>query len=1013
MTAARGSVGERGVAAGGNIQDSAIATGDGARAFVGGTHFHAAGVPELRPLPIVYNLPSALAHYTPRDDADPLLIGRLLAAAKGGDSAVGLTGMGGVGKTIAATMLVHDSAVRSAFPAGIAWLALGQETDVLTKQAELARALTGVAMAFTTAQEGRGQIGQLLSGLSVPFLLVLDDVWQPEAVQAFVGLGDNTRLLITSRDHRVLERAQASVQNLRLLNESESLSLLRDSTEITAPPAAAEIDAVAQACSGLPLALAATGGMVRRGALTWADVLTALRAAEHDLLETGWLPDPAQSNVAIVLRASIDALTPTARTCFGDFAVLRHDTPVPEAALIQLWAGSAGGPLRAKLAIQDLVDRSLLRRDGARRLSVHALYRDALRHGVSDEGLVVRHRDLLARYGASCPTGWQVGPDDGYFLQHLPWHLHAAAKLAELRAILFDLHWLRRKLAATTPGDAARDCYLLPDEAAAGCLAMALGTSAPILARAPDQLAAQLCGRLVPADGDAVAALLAQVRSRADPAALLPSDDGYLDRPGALVRVLRASEAPILAVAAHPDSRQVLTGGADGALRVWDIDTGEEGQVFRASVAALNAVATLPDGAWAVTAGADGALRIWHLGSGEQRCQAEPDAAPLTTIAVLPDGERAVTGGTDGALRLWDLASGAALRLPRPASIPEGAAIVGFDQGGSYLVTAIAGDVLRAFNLEDGTCLFSFCLPTEEHSYASEFCRIGAIAATSDGRRVVTADASGRFLRHWTLTGPGVLRVCEGAHRWFAALLPPTLGSRVLTAGAVDLRVWDTATGEIIHRHTLPPGRLLIGLYAAPDGRHVTFAADDFEARVETRGERSNRYEFRGNIWIETIDLETRVIKQRLRFRSKKMDVFSYPKLDKRRAALLPLTAPEQFALLSPGLGDWICDLRTGSARHADRSEIGAIASLVRQDAEVAAEQGDSEPAETETPWSDHAIVDVDRRRVTVRADWDRLLVSEEGRETQREYSGRPDGCRACRTPPAERSGQGGGGSTA
>ena len=42
--------------------------------------------------------------------------------------------------------------------------------------------------------------------------------------------------------------------------------------------------------------------------------------------------------------------------------------------------------------------------------------------------------------------GWATGPDDGYFYQHLAYHLRNANRLPELRALLLDLDWMNAKL---------------------------------------------------------------------------------------------------------------------------------------------------------------------------------------------------------------------------------------------------------------------------------------------------------------------------------------------------------------------------------------------------------------------------------------------------------------------------------------------------------------------------------------------------------------------------------------
>jgi TIR domain/NB-ARC domain len=56
---------------------------------------------------------------------------------------LGLQGMGGIGKTVLAAALAHDSEVRQAFLDGIYWITIGQKPNLLDLQNELLLQLTG------------------------------------------------------------------------------------------------------------------------------------------------------------------------------------------------------------------------------------------------------------------------------------------------------------------------------------------------------------------------------------------------------------------------------------------------------------------------------------------------------------------------------------------------------------------------------------------------------------------------------------------------------------------------------------------------------------------------------------------------------------------------------------------------------------------------------------------------------------------------------------------------------
>jgi WD40 repeat protein len=82
---------------------------------------------------------------------------------------------------------------------------------------------------------------------------------------------------------------------------------------------------------------------------------------------------------------------------------------------------------------------------------------------------------------------------------------------------------------------------------------------------------------------------------------------------------------PVQAVAVTPDGRRIVTGGADGTVRVWDRETGVEQAVLTGHTGLVLAVAVTPDGRQIVTGGGDGTVRVWDRDTGvEQAVLTEP-----------------------------------------------------------------------------------------------------------------------------------------------------------------------------------------------------------------------------------------------------------------------------------------------------------------------------------------------------------------------------------------------------
>ena len=79
----------------------------------------------------------------------------------------------------------------------------------------------------------------------------------------------------------------------------------------------------------------------------------------------------------------------------------------------------------------------------------------------------------------------------------------------------------------------------------------------------------------------------------------------------------------VFAVAVSPDGRQVLSGGADQTVRLWDLHTGQLLRTLTGHGGTVHAVAFLP-GSRALSAGEDKTVRLWDLASGR-------DSAPTRT----------------------------------------------------------------------------------------------------------------------------------------------------------------------------------------------------------------------------------------------------------------------------------------------------------------------------------------------------------------------------------------------
>jgi WD40 repeat protein len=137
---------------------------------------------------------------------------------------------------------------------------------------------------------------------------------------------------------------------------------------------------------------------------------------------------------------------------------------------------------------------------------------------------------------------------------------------------------------------------------------------------------------------------------------------------------------PLTGVAFSPDGRFVATVGADGVVRLWDVQTKGEARSLRGHTDWVTAVTFSPDGRMLASAGADKAVRVFELS--RQETPSHPGHLLATTaVAVSPDGRTIATAGKDQTVKLWDRATGRELAtLVGSTDEPLALAFVGNDR---------------------------------------------------------------------------------------------------------------------------------------------------------------------------------------------------------------------------------------------------------------------------------------------------------------------------------------------
>lgn len=335
-----------------------------------------------------------------------------------------------------------------------------------------------------------------------------------------------------------------------------------------------------------------------------------------------------------------------------------------------------------------------------------------------------------------------------------------------------------------------------------------------------------------------------------------------------------------------PDSKQLVSAGDDGTLRLWDmtVDDPSIGNVALEGEGEVSALALAVDGARAVSAGTDNTVRVWDLVQARrvvEKTELAGHTDAVDVVDVSPDGLSIATGSRDTTVRIWDAlgrSAGRGGRLLRVGARPVldmdvGAAgrVVAVSEGRTTL-WSVGGDerpravdlsgakgVLNAVTFDGSGRLVAGAAETgaiylwavgpkgaeEPRELSSHTESVNALAFTPDGKKLISA-SSDRTLRVWSLANLEEPQVWSG-HADEVRVLVLAEKTGTLFSGGLDGSIirWSLADGSSteLRQHEGEITRLAL----SPDGGTLASASTDRRVHVWDADTGKHRHTLRGH----------------------------------------------------------------------------------------------------------------------------------------------------------------------
>lgn len=308
------------------------------------------------------------------------------------------------------------------------------------------------------------------------------------------------------------------------------------------------------------------------------------------------------------------------------------------------------------------------------------------------------------------------------------------------------------------------------------------------------------------------------------------------------------------------DGDRVISGGADGTIRIWDIRTGRSLSVVQAHTSWVNCCVLSTDRRWLISAGTDGMIRVWDMPLLEHET-VEGHVDWVNACSIAPNGAELASGGNDHTVRFWKADDARPAGLWRaPGKVwscafgPSSDWLMMMSVGQAYLLRRAAGSWSaeslgennpgssfdRCFVAPDGRLVALVGLTGDVLIRAVEnsgedvaHCRqdgsIRAAQFLTDGESIVLGGSAGDLLV-WRFRSGAPTVLAPGSVGIEALTLFPD-GSHLACLTTSDVRIFDTHTLRLVDTATFEIGGVNSGAIS-DDSRWLATTSDAGELRV-------------------------------------------------------------------------------------------------------------------------------------------------------------------------------------
>jgi len=226
----------------------------------------------------------------------------------------------------------------------------------------------------------------------------------------------------------------------------------------------------------------------------------------------------------------------------------------------------------------------------------------------------------------------------------------------------------------------------------------------------------------------------------------------------------------------------LATGSSDGSIQLWNVEQSNPIRELPGHEDGIMGMVFTPDGQTLISGSADGFVKLWDMNTGSQRAswRAQELDKGFSCLACSPDGATLATGNLNRTIKIWDLAT-----HEERFTLPEsgGVRAMSFADGGNKLVVA---------NGQGGITIWDCGSQQTIESLEGTEWPVLSMAATADGKKLIAGSLEGS-VNLWELDAGHTRRTLEKDGMWVKATAFSPDGTKFAFAHNMDfsVRVWE------------------------------------------------------------------------------------------------------------------------------------------------------------------------------------------------------------------------------